>query len=174
MRKISGILPSNSRITSVDLKNSQPVRSGDAAHFGRSIVKSEVVRTAPKLTLNEAPKVYDKVSARRTKDQANAEIVRKMSSSFFDTRLNKTELKPMTEQMIAAQKPVRAIDLPQDTVGVKRTENVMAPFSFEAESGSYVDEHVNSKDYGAVSNAIEDTLDSPDFNMVGSNLSITG
>lgn len=84
MEKISGILPATQRITSVDRSLDAPVRSGHGATFGRQIAASEVIsRGAPKLTLAEAPKAYERLSERKLKDRMHADIVQRMSSDFF-------------------------------------------------------------------------------------------
>lgn len=81
MEKISSILPATARITSVDLKESSPLRRGQPG-FGQRIAEQRI-SSAPKLTVIEAPKAYEKLSVRKMKDRENAELVKNMSNEFF-------------------------------------------------------------------------------------------
>lgn len=173
MQKISGILPSNSRITTVDRRGEQTLRSGHEARFGQKMGASEVVRPAsPKLTVNEAPSEFARLSDRKKKDRMHAEIVKRMSDQFFA----KPQPKP-------------------EPVVVSPTGPFIEPSSQQkalyAEPRSYAETHVKTEDYGpftvAVNSAKEENYgaftinpssngesESTDsnFHAVGTNLSV--
>lgn len=90
MEKLSSILPSNSRITSVDLETGSPVRPGAPA-FGRKVgqntIKDKVTLSnqAKELALQESALVGRK----NPKEVAQAKMVEDLSRKFFETRLQK-------------------------------------------------------------------------------------
>jgi hypothetical protein len=82
MEKISGILPKNPRVTSVDMENSQTVRPG-APNFGqrpgRSDIRDRVSVSGIKKTEDlESLKTY-----KAPKEQARAKIAEEMARKFF-------------------------------------------------------------------------------------------
>ncbi len=86
MQKISGILPGSSRVTSVDLKSSRPVRPGVpsfGAPHGESNLRDQVTRS--QLTMQD-PNSID-VPRWRSKEDANAEIARSITDQFFRRRV---------------------------------------------------------------------------------------
>lgn len=85
MDKISGILPSNKRIESVDLKNSSPVRSG-VPNFGQNVVKPSNHRALAKTTLDEASWTYNKVQEGKEKMRSEAQRVQDIADRFFDKK----------------------------------------------------------------------------------------
>jgi hypothetical protein len=85
MQKISGILPSSNRLTTVDLKESGATRPG-APSFGRpqgesSLLNNSIVRSAHR-ALQQHNEQFD----RKTKEQKNAEEIQKMADNFFKTQ----------------------------------------------------------------------------------------
>ena len=85
MQKISGILPSSSRLTTVDLKESGATRPG-APSFGRpqgesSLLNNSIIRSAHR-ALQQHNEQFD----RKTKDQKNTEEIQKMADNFFKTQ----------------------------------------------------------------------------------------
>ena len=88
MDKISGIIPANPRVTTVDLKNSGTARAG-APSFGRDVgVSSITVRNMEKdLAARAAAEHKDLMNFRSPpKNDPHAEIVKNMADSFFMKR----------------------------------------------------------------------------------------
>jgi hypothetical protein len=86
VQKISGILPGSSRVTSVDLKASRPVRPGVpgfGAPLGESNLKDQVTRS--QLTMQDPNSI--EVPRWRSKEDNNAEIARSLSDQFFRRRV---------------------------------------------------------------------------------------
>lgn len=79
MQKISGIIPSSSRVTTVDMRDSSPVRSG-APSFGRQIFKPE-----NRLSKSNVDKALSNelISGSGKKDMQNSKVVTNMASDFF-------------------------------------------------------------------------------------------
>ena len=88
MDKISGILPSNARVTSVDLKDSSPVRAGTVG-FGQAEASSAPRRQHHSPRMEAAALEPGEVAKPMTKDEKQADLVRKMNERFFNT--NRTE-----------------------------------------------------------------------------------
>lgn len=156
MNKISGILPSNRRIETIDRTGEQKLRSGHGATFGQKVSQSEVVRTAkPKLTLDAAPNAFDKMSDRRKKDRMHAAIVERMSNEFFAKKVEPQIPEP-------TQKPMGPMLMQKQEVSVPRP--------------NYVEEYVQPEAYGeftaAVDQALESEMQQEGFQTVGSNLAI--
>ncbi|OQW49031.1 MAG: hypothetical protein A4S09_12725 [Proteobacteria bacterium SG_bin7] len=87
MQKISGILPGSTRVTSVDLKSSRPVRPGVpsfGAPQGESNLRDQVTRS--QLAMQD-PNSID-VPRWRSKEDANAEIAKNITDQFFRRRID--------------------------------------------------------------------------------------
>jgi hypothetical protein len=156
MNKISGILPSNRRIETIDRTGEQKLRSGHGATFGQKVSHSEVVRTAkPKLTLDVAPNAFERMSDRRKKDRMHAAIVERMSNEFFAKKVEPQV--PETTQRYLGPASVHSQEI-----------HVPRP--------NYVEEYVQPEAYGeftaAVDQALDAELQAEGFNTVGSNLSV--
>lgn len=82
MEKISGILPSSSRVAAVDLKEAAPVRPG-APGFGRAEGVSSLRDAKVGQTASRAAKLSQEQLDWRTKDMQNAATVRELSDRFF-------------------------------------------------------------------------------------------
>ena len=86
MDKISGIIPSSRRVSSVDLQNAAPVRPGTPT-FGRPIGISTL---APELigtsTAQKALAEFDLQMAPKKSIDPKADIVENMSNQFFMKR----------------------------------------------------------------------------------------
>lgn len=85
MEKISGILPSNSRLKSVDLKNSQPSRPG-APNFGQRMGST----SADRLSLSEEATermMQETLAGYNPREARHAKIAEQMTRNFFETRL---------------------------------------------------------------------------------------
>ena len=96
MEKISGILPSSSRVSSVDLKESGPVRPG-APGFGRAEGVSTVRDAKIGETAGRAVKISQDQLDWRTKDMQNAATVRELSDRFF--KGNQKSAEPMADRV---------------------------------------------------------------------------
>lgn len=95
MEKISGILPSTSRITSVDLKSSGAVRSGTPS-YGRPVgLSAPAAREIERTTAQNARAVHEQLMSRRSLDP-RAQIVEKMADNFFVNRNRQVEAEPMS------------------------------------------------------------------------------
>lgn len=78
MEKISGIIPSSARVTNVDMKDAQPVRSGVPAFGG----PQAATRTGNNERLSSTDMMAGQPSWRQ-KDAAKAGIVNDVAQSFF-------------------------------------------------------------------------------------------
>lgn len=90
MEKISGIIPSSSRVATVDLKESGPVRPG-APGFGRPEGVSSLRDAKIGQTASRAVKLSQEQLDWRTKDMQNAATVRELSDRFFKGNSSSTE-----------------------------------------------------------------------------------
>lgn len=81
MEKISGILPSNSRVTSVDMERSQPVRRGVPA-FGRRVVDAN---PQDKISLSgiDHSSISERLNTYKPRDVQNREIATRVADDFF-------------------------------------------------------------------------------------------
>jgi hypothetical protein len=89
MDKISSIIPSSSRVTSVDMKDSSPIRSGVPA-FGRSESVNPHER-APVDALKSSTEAQKEMSDWRSKDTAQANIAKSVSENFFGKHATEAE-----------------------------------------------------------------------------------
>lgn len=82
MEKISGIVPTSRRVTSVDMKNAPPVRPGTPT-FGRPVgVSTEADKGKPttaELALAQQKNIMDK----RSPAEKGPELIQKMADRFF-------------------------------------------------------------------------------------------
>jgi hypothetical protein len=103
MEKISGIIPSTQRVSSVDLKDAAPVRPGTPS-FGRpqgisSLAKpmistqSDINRLAPMSTAVAATGLMPEKLTWRQEDQRKANAAAEVSNAFF--MKNTTEAEPV-------------------------------------------------------------------------------
>lgn len=91
MQKISGILPNTPRISSVDMKDGQAARPGGPS-FGRMVGSSSGPgRQALETTAQVAHQRHEELLDRRSKDLAEADIVKRLSDSFFMKRLDQPQ-----------------------------------------------------------------------------------
>lgn len=91
MNKISGILPNNARISSVDLRESGPVRPGQPNYGrGEALVTK---RGTPKLFVQEVGNAYKQLSQAKLKEKRGAHIADELSNNFFNKQ------KPVIDKM---------------------------------------------------------------------------
>ncbi|MCE3010066.1 MAG: hypothetical protein LW875_05595 [Proteobacteria bacterium] len=98
MEKLSGILPSNARLKSVDVKDSKPVRPG-APDFGRpkgsNSVQDRMNISAQALQLA----ADDHLAFKDPKEASRSQIVKNVTDNFFNNRLR--EALPATESVVS-------------------------------------------------------------------------
>lgn len=82
MEKISGILSSSPRVSSVDLKSSLPVRPG-VPSFGRPQGEVTQVRMDGRTTAEKAVAEHMKLQDKRRGEEFHSEIARDLSHQFF-------------------------------------------------------------------------------------------
>lgn len=82
MEKISGIIPSSSRVSSVDMREAAPVRPGTPA-FGRAEGVSSLRDAKVGQTAGRAVKLSQEQLDWKSKDMKNAATVRELSDRFF-------------------------------------------------------------------------------------------
>ena len=88
MEKISGILPSNARIKSVDMKSSHAARPGAPA-FGRQMGRTS---SEDRVSFGDVTAVQENLSSGyNPKEARHAKIAEELTKNFFENRL-KTDL----------------------------------------------------------------------------------
>lgn len=85
MEKISGILPSSSRVSSVDMRDAPPVRPGTPG-FGRPEGVSSLRDARIGETASRAAKINQDRLDWKSKDLSQAAMAREISESFFINR----------------------------------------------------------------------------------------
>ena len=88
--KLSSILATSPRVSSVDMEEAPPARPGAPAmgrKEGRNSVNDRVTLSAKAKDMA----AQDTMIGRRPKEEARAKIVSDMTSNFFNTRLQKKE-----------------------------------------------------------------------------------
>lgn len=98
MEKLSSILPTSSRVASVDLDEAPPARPG-APTFGR---KEGISTVRDRVTLQEGIKnaSAETLYGRNPKDAAHAKMVEDLSRKFFNTRLSDKQKDPVLSEKI--------------------------------------------------------------------------
>lgn len=99
MEKLSSILPSSSRVASVDLDEAPPARPGAPA-FGRKVGRNTV---SDRVTLSKQAKemaAQDTLMGKNPKEVARSKMVDEVNKKFFETRLKPIEKEsPRTEEI---------------------------------------------------------------------------
>jgi len=83
MNKISSIIPTNSRISTVDMKGSMPVRRG-VPSFGREVVSPSNHRPLAKTTLEEAAFTNELYQNSKEKMKAQSAMAENIGKEFFE------------------------------------------------------------------------------------------
>jgi hypothetical protein len=96
--KISGILPSSARVTSVDMKESGSVRPGTVS-FGRPEGVSGRKEKAMVDGMHSGAEAHEVLSERRSKDAQQAELVKGITDRFF------TKNKPEPAAVAVSEEP---------------------------------------------------------------------
>lgn len=90
MEKLSSILPSSPRVTSVDLDEAPPARPGAPA-FGRKQGRNTI---SDRITLSKQAKemaAQDTMMVKNPKEAARAKMVEEINRNFFNTRVKPVE-----------------------------------------------------------------------------------
>lgn len=126
MDKISGIIPSSARLTSVDMRDSSPVRPGTPS-FGRSEGGSALKDSAKGAGLATAQKAVNQQSEIqdwRSKDSQQAALASELSDKFFAR--NQKMAEPMKDTEPKANMPaLRASEF----------DRASAPSGFKTDEG---------------------------------------
>lgn len=103
MEKLSGILPSNARLKSVDLSEAHPVRPGTPA-AGRPVGTTSI---KDRFTVNSAEKDFalkETLTYKNPKETARAKIAESITNRFFETRLEEpSKIDDFTTQDLGAE-----------------------------------------------------------------------
>ena len=102
MDKISGILPTSSRITTVDLKEAGAARPG-APNFGRPYGESNIERNSIVRSAHRALKRHRELMDMRSKDEVQANIAQKMSDQFFKSKHQLAQEKSLVQDLMAEE-----------------------------------------------------------------------
>lgn len=97
MEKISGIIPQNARLASVDMEHARPVRPGVPA-FGRPVGKSELADKVTLSSLRKESSVEDFQTYRNPVESRRAKLVEDISNKFFMTKPNPAPQEPKTSE----------------------------------------------------------------------------
>ena len=111
MEKISSILPSNSRVKSVDLEDSHPVRPGTPT-FGRkegwNSAKDKVTLSSVGVDADQvAPPSPKEIVYKNPREVSRAKMVEEVNRKFFNTRLD-SKVEPVKLQSEAKTDTVLA------------------------------------------------------------------
>ena len=82
MEKISGIVPASSRVTSVNLKDSQTMRPG-APGFGAPVGKAAINGGNAPTTAEKAAAAHNALMSRRSGDAHHPKLIKDMTDKFF-------------------------------------------------------------------------------------------
>jgi hypothetical protein len=107
LEKLSSILPTSPRVSSVDMDEAPPARPGSPSmgrKEGRNSVNDRVTLSARAKELA----AQDTMMGRKPKEEARAKIVSDMTANFFNTRLQKKE---KANSEVIADNVGEAIDL---------------------------------------------------------------
>ncbi len=145
MEKISGILPKSARVSSVDMKDSAPVRPGTPS-FGRPEGVSSLREAAIGQTASRATKIQSERMDWKTKDMQQAAMARELSDNFFRSRVAQPEI---AESMGNVSEPVatynaEAVSTPVTYAPISGFANTDSEAASEAPSelyprGSFID-----------------------------------
>lgn len=143
MEKISRIVRGNSRVASVDLKNSAPVRPG-APGFGRPTGESTAVNNKALSTADRAIAIHKEMNERK---MANTEqtVVQNLADKFFMERMRRPQLEdvvaPGMGQVPSAEMaaPVEAAPSEDDAEVSEPVDSVTPPEQRYTPRGSYID-----------------------------------
>ena len=151
MNKISGILPSSARVTSVDLKASGTARPG-GPNFGRPVGRSAPAR-ADLSTAQKAMVELDKLERMKPPLEPQVKIVHDMADKFFmtpkvqssDIDLNDPAYQIDEEALLQGFKPeeeLQTIDYAFEALDALESPNSEEDGLDRAITGSYLDVRV--------------------------------
>jgi hypothetical protein len=140
MEKISGILPSNARVTTVDLRNAGTSRAGMPS-FGRSVGISTVQqREIERATAAKANDVHkSQMNIRDTEKDPKAEIVQRLADDFF---ANKAKMNNQEVSISHDEASDMVVDIPREA-STKKEEVKVVDFAELAKAQADGDEAVD-------------------------------
>lgn len=150
MDKISGILPSSSRVASVDMKEANPVRPGTPS-FGRPEGASALRDAKLGTTASRAAGISREQLDWRSKDMQNAATVRELADNFF-----KGNQKSANDQTI---EKVTDFEMNRGSTGATKASK---PTGFDIDA---LDRTTGSAAYAgasAIESAMDETSSQPD------------
>ena len=116
MQKLSGILPSSARITSVDMRGSGAARPGSPS-YGRPVGESNLEKNAIVRHAHRALKRHREMVDARSQVQVNSDIVKNLSDGFFKSHAQKATENAVVNSILAdemaAAGPAPRIDVPE-------------------------------------------------------------
>lgn len=124
MEKLSSILPSSSRITSVDIDESPPARPGSPS-FGRKMGVNSVrdrVSLSPQAKEMAASQT---LLGKNPKEISQAKAIGELNRRFFDTRLNPTEARISSSEQMVAPMSVPPIEMDESEPAKEQTRSQM-------------------------------------------------
>lgn len=123
MEKISGILPSNSRIKSVDMKGAHPQRPG-TPDFGQKMGSTSQDRIS--LSEQATEKAFQEtLAAYNPREARHAKIAEDMSKSFFQSRM-KPELRGTEDTSTVKAPAVARAARPDVDLDIVRSKPAMS------------------------------------------------
>ncbi|MCB0356251.1 MAG: hypothetical protein KDD40_04550 [Bdellovibrionales bacterium] len=146
MQKISGILPSSSRVTAVDVKEGGVVRPG-APSFGRPMGESNLFKNSVIRSAHQAIQKQNELWDAREDEQNHSKTIQDMADAFFKSRHQLAKERALVNELVASQQPIEApptvsipkIQLPEPQVMKDKTVTEMSEEELAApEIGRYL------------------------------------
>lgn len=133
MEKISNIVRSSSRVASVDLKGSAPIRSGTPS-FGRPVMESSSVRGGVGTTADRAVAIHNEMTEAK-KVMSSDRTISNLADQFFMSRVRRPE-----EQQVQGPPSVDDVvtPVPVDALATLPSEELAEATAYTPR-GSYVD-----------------------------------
>lgn len=157
MEKISGIVPATSRVTSVNLKESQTMRPG-APGFGAPVGKAAINGGNQPTTAEKAVAAHNALMSRRSGDAHHPQLIKDMTDKFFmqnesgpggvinDIDLN-YQMDRMTAPVLVEARPLNVPDASLDVMAADIEGDSQEPEWMIAESQSDESDYVPPGSY---------------------------
>ena len=137
MEKISGILPSSSRVSTVDLRSSGAVRPG-APSFGREQGESNLMKNSIVRSTNSAIQRHNELMEARVGDKERVEIVSNMADNFFKRKAQRDLESHLINDIVNSQ----------PALPIQQPEVVAAPAPAPVEIGMDSEENLDAPEVG--------------------------
>ncbi|MCB0389738.1 MAG: hypothetical protein KDD58_00535 [Bdellovibrionales bacterium] len=147
MQKISGILPSSSRLTSVDVKDAGAVRPG-APTFGRPVGESNLFKNSVVRSAHQAIQKHNELWSERSEQHDKAQVIQDMADSFFKSKNQMAHEKQLVSDFMTSRQPkdlpptvsIPKISLDEPSVMKQKSSLEMSEEELNApETGRYLD-----------------------------------